>query len=154
MNFELYTYFKRWPTVNLLSANFYTLRSSNPRIREKPLQKETRPGPSQVTFRNVAGSKQAKLELQTTFFAATAHKLRTLLTVLKTLAPTLSPLPHLPSQTQTEINDTFAQNLELLVTDMLESARLKAGTVALHPRSLDLTGYCEATYQAAPVSQK
>ncbi|MCL4299144.1 MAG: AAA family ATPase [Anaerolineae bacterium] len=73
------------------------------------------------------------------FFSATAHGLKTPLTVLKTLAPTLSPLPYLPSQNQNEINDTFAQNLELLVTDMLESARLKAGTVALHPRSLDLT---------------
>jgi len=79
--------------------------------------------------------------LQATFFSATAHELKTPLTVLKTLAPALCPLPHLPSQTQTEISQTFAQNLErleLLVTDMLESVRLETGTVALHPRSLDL----------------
>lgn len=87
----------------------------------------------------VVGAGLENLALRATFFAATAHKLRILLTVLKTLAPTLSPLPYLPSQTQNEIDDTFAQNLELLVADMLESARLKAGTVALHPRSLDLT---------------
>ncbi len=81
--------------------------------------------------------------LRATFFSATAHELKTPLTVLKTLAPTLTPLPHLPSQTQNEISQTFAQNLErleLLVTDMLESVRLEAGTVALHPRSLDLAG--------------
>jgi two-component system sensor histidine kinase KdpD len=81
--------------------------------------------------------------LQATFFSATAHELKTPLTVLKTLAPTLCPLPHLPSQTQTEISQTFAQNLErleLLVADMLESVRLEAGAVALHPRSLDLAG--------------
>jgi two-component system sensor histidine kinase KdpD len=81
--------------------------------------------------------------LQTTFFSATAHELKTPLTVLKTLAPTLCPLPHLPLQTQTEISQTFTQNLErleLLVADMLESVRLEAGTVALHPRSLDLAG--------------
>ncbi len=80
-------------------------------------------------------------DLQATFFSATAHELKTPLTVLKTLAPTLCPLPHLPVQTQNEISETFAQNLarlELLVTDMLESARLEAGTVALRRRSLDL----------------
>jgi two-component system sensor histidine kinase KdpD len=81
------------------------------------------------------------LALQATFFSAAAHELKTPLTVLKTLAPAMCPLPHLPSQTQTEISQTFAQNLErleLLVADMLESARLEAGAVALHPRSLDL----------------
>jgi two-component system sensor histidine kinase KdpD len=87
------------------------------------------------------GADLEKLALQATFFSATAHELKTPLTVLKTLAPTLCPLPHLPDQTQNEIAETFAQNLErleLLVTDMLESARLEAGMVALHPRSLDL----------------
>lgn len=81
--------------------------------------------------------------LQSTFFSATAHELKTPLTVLKTLTPTLCPLPHLPIQTQNEISETFRQNLErleLLVADMLESARLEAGTVALHSRSLDLAG--------------
>lgn len=81
--------------------------------------------------------------LRATFFSATAHELKTPLTVLKTLAPTLTPLPHLPSQTQTEISQTFTQNLErleLLVADMLESVRLEAGAVALRPRSLDLAG--------------
>lgn len=81
--------------------------------------------------------------LQATFFSATAHELKTPLTVLKTLTPTLRPLPHLPLQTQNEISETFTQNLErleLLVADMLESARLEAGTVALRPRALDLAG--------------
>lgn len=72
--------------------------------------------------RGLAGADLEKLALRATFFSASAHELKT-----------LAPLSHLPGQTQTEINDTFAQNLDLLVTDMLESARLKAGTVALHP---------------------
>jgi K+-sensing histidine kinase KdpD len=69
--------------------------------------------------------------LQATFFSATAHELKTPLTVLKTLAPALCPLPHLPIQTQNEISQTFAQNLErleLLVTDMLESIRSSTPT--------------------------
>lgn len=79
--------------------------------------------------------------LQATFFSAAAHELKTPLTVLKTLTPTLRQLTQLPPPTQIEIIETIEQNLgrlELLVNDMLESARLEAGTIALHRRSIDL----------------
>jgi K+-sensing histidine kinase KdpD len=79
--------------------------------------------------------------LQATFFSAAAHELKTPLTVLKTLIPTLRQLSQLPLPTQIEIIETIEQNLgrlELLVNDMLESARLEAGTIALHLRSIDL----------------
>jgi signal transduction histidine kinase len=81
--------------------------------------------------------------LQATFFSAAAHELKTPLTVLKTLTPTLPQLAQLPPPTQAEIIETIEQNLsrlELLVNDMLESARLEAGTIALHRRSIDLAG--------------
>jgi K+-sensing histidine kinase KdpD len=79
--------------------------------------------------------------LQSTFFSATAHELRTPLTVLKTLTPTLRQLPHLPAQTQGEIIETIEQNLgrlEMLVTDLLEGARLEAGAIELRLRSVNL----------------
>jgi K+-sensing histidine kinase KdpD len=80
--------------------------------------------------------------LQATFFSAAAHELKTPLTVLKTLTPTLRQLTELAPPTQIEIVGTIEQNLgrlELLVNDLLESARLEAGTIALHRRSTDLT---------------
>jgi two-component system sensor histidine kinase KdpD len=79
--------------------------------------------------------------LQATFFSAAAHELKTPLTVLKTLTPTLRQLAQLSPPTQIEIIETIDQNLgrlELLVNDMLESTRLEAGTIALHRRSIDL----------------
>lgn len=81
--------------------------------------------------------------LQATFFSAAAPELKTPLTVLKTLTPTLPQLNQLPPPTQIEIIATIEQNLdrlELLVNDMLESARLEAGTIALYQRSIDLAG--------------
>jgi K+-sensing histidine kinase KdpD len=107
--------------------------------------------------------------LQATFFSAAAHELKTPLTVLKTLIPTLHGLNQLPQPTQLEIIETLEQNLnrlELLVNDMLESARLEAGAIALHRRSLNLTNrvrrvlnrllpllerkQLDSTFQAAP----
>jgi K+-sensing histidine kinase KdpD len=79
--------------------------------------------------------------LQATFFSAAAHELKTPLTVLKTLTPTLAQLTKLPPPTRIEIIETIEQNLgrlELLVNDLLESARLEAGTIALHRRLIDL----------------
>lgn len=80
--------------------------------------------------------------LQATFFSAAAHELKTPLTVLKTLTPTLRKLTELAPPTQIEIIETIEQNLgrlELLVNDLLESARLEAGMIALQRRSIDLT---------------
>jgi two-component system sensor histidine kinase KdpD len=79
--------------------------------------------------------------LQATFFSAAAHELKTPLTVLKTLMPTLHQFSQLPAPTQLEIIETIEQNLgrlELLVNDILESARLEAGTIALYRRPIDL----------------
>ncbi len=60
------------------------------------------------------------------------------LTVLKTLAPTLRQLIHLPPSIWMEIIETIEQNLgrlELLANDMLESARLEGGMIALYQSS-------------------
>lgn len=79
--------------------------------------------------------------LQSTFFAAISHELKTPLVVLKMLVPSLRQLPDLPSDTRAEITETIEENLsrlESLITDLLESARLEAGAVALHPRPVDL----------------
>ncbi len=80
-------------------------------------------------------------ELQSVFFSAIGHELKTPLTVLKTLTPALSRLPELPAQTRAEITDAIEQNLarlELLITELLESSRLEAKAVALRRRSINL----------------
>ncbi len=80
-------------------------------------------------------------ELQSTFFSAIGHELKTPLTVLKTLAPSLSQWAALPAGTQTEIVETFTQNLdrlETLIADWLESARLEAGAVKLYWQPVDM----------------
>ncbi len=79
--------------------------------------------------------------LQSTFFAAIGHELKTPLSVLKMLIPSLHQFPELPAGTRVEITETIEHNLErleTLVTDMLESARLEAGAIALHIRTIDL----------------
>jgi len=80
-------------------------------------------------------------QLQSTFFSAIGHELKTPLTVLKMLAPALSQWADLPASTQAEISATIAQNLdrlEMLIADWLESARLEAGAVKLYQRPVDL----------------
>ena len=54
------------------------------------------------------------MELQSIFFSAIGHELKTPLTVLKTLVPSLRQLPALPVDTQTEITETIEQNLARL----------------------------------------
>lgn len=78
---------------------------------------------------------------RSTFFSALGHELKTPLTVLKTLAPSLERLPDLPPETRAEITASIQQNLarlETLVTDMLESVRLEAQAVELYPVLLDV----------------
>lgn len=80
-------------------------------------------------------------ELQTTYFSALAHEMKTPLTVLKTLAPSLRQLPDLPDETRREILDTIDGNLarlEWAINTPLESVRLEAGVITLHPRPLNL----------------
>jgi len=74
--------------------------------------------------------------MRSTFFSAVGHELKTPLTVLKTLSPSLGKLQGLSPETQTEIIEVIQQNLnrlETLVTDMLESARLEANAIKLYP---------------------
>ena len=85
---------------------------------------------------------------RTAFFSAIAHELKTPLTVLKMLAPSLRDLPSLPPETRQEILDTMDQSLarlEDLIRDMLESARLEAGAVELHRQPVHLERLVERT---------
>ncbi len=80
-------------------------------------------------------------DLRSVFFSAVGHELKTPLTVLKTLAPNLYRLPELPDGTRKEILDTIEQNLvrlEMLTSEMLDSARLEAGAVKLYRSHVDL----------------
>jgi two-component system sensor histidine kinase KdpD len=81
--------------------------------------------------------------LQSTFFSAIAHELKTPLTVLKALVPSLQQLSKLPTEMQTEVTEILEQNLtrmETLVADLLESMRLEADAAALYRRPTNLIG--------------
>jgi signal transduction histidine kinase len=89
-------------------------------------------------------------ELRSVFFSAIGHELKTPLTVMKTLVPALHQLHDLPAPTRSEIVETLEQNmvrLEMLINDLLESARLEGGAVMLHPRSIDLAALVERTLE-------
>lgn len=75
--------------------------------------------------------------LQATFFSAISHELKTPLSVLKMLMPSLAQFSIQSSDVQADILDTITHNLnrlETLIHDLLESTRLEAGAVQLHPR--------------------
>jgi len=81
-------------------------------------------------------------KLQSTFFSAIGHELKTPLTVLKMLVPSLSQWADLSAGTQTEIIDTIAHNLdrlEILIADWLDSARLEAGVIELYRQPVDMS---------------
>ncbi len=80
--------------------------------------------------------------LQATFFSAISHELKTPLSVLEMLVPSLTQFPGLPPDTQSEIIETITHNLNRLdglIRDLLESARLEARAVQLHPRDFKLS---------------
>jgi len=90
-------------------------------------------------------------DTRSTFFSALGHELKTPLTVLKTLAPSLERLPELPPETRQEIVDSIRLNLdrlEMLITEMLESARLEADAVSIYPTRLDLRQRVEKDVEA------
>ena len=80
-------------------------------------------------------------EMRANFFSALGHELKTPLTVLKTLSPSLSRLPDLPPETRAEITESIQINLErldLLINELFESMRLEANMVTLHTVPLDI----------------
>jgi len=80
-------------------------------------------------------------EMRANFFSALGHELKTPLTVLKTLAPSLNRLPDLPPETRAEITESIQINLERLdglINELFESLRLEANMVTIHPTTLDV----------------
>lgn len=80
-------------------------------------------------------------EMRANFFSALGHELKTPLTVLKTLGPSLDRLPDLPPETRTEITESIQINLErldTLINELFESLRLEANMVTLHLTPLDV----------------
>jgi K+-sensing histidine kinase KdpD len=79
-------------------------------------------------------------ETQSTFFSAIGHELKTPLTVLKILLPSLKGSSRLSSALQKEIEESFELNvekLEVLIADWMESSRLEAGAVNLYKQPID-----------------
>ncbi len=80
-------------------------------------------------------------EMRANFFSALGHELKTPLTVLKTLVPSLNRLPELPPETRAEITQSIQINLErldLLINELFESLRLEANMITLHTVPLDI----------------
>ncbi len=73
-------------------------------------------------------------EARQSFFSAVAHELRTPLTVLRTLMPSVADWARLPGDEQPRVVGLVDQNLqrlESLIGDLLDSARVEAGAIAL-----------------------
>lgn len=80
-------------------------------------------------------------EMRANFFSALGHELKTPLTVLKTLAPSLNRLPELPPDTRAEITESIQINLDRLdwlINELFESLRLEANMVTVHPIPLNI----------------
>lgn len=78
---------------------------------------------------------------QSVFFSAIGHELKTPISVLKMLMPSLHQCQELPEAVRVETLDTIEQNLnrlQALTTDWLESARLDAGAVSLYRQDVDV----------------
>ena len=80
-------------------------------------------------------------EMQTTFFSAAGHEIKTPLTILKTLLSTLRITITDQTQIQNEIFDTLESNvkrLDNLTTDILETAKLETSELVLIIKNIDL----------------
>jgi len=86
-----------------------------------------------------------------TFFSTIAHELKTPLTVLKTLTPSMDQFDHLAPDIRREITTTVEQNLtrlEGLVSDLLDSTQLEANAIVLHRHPVDLVKRAEKVAEA------
>ncbi len=97
-------------------------------------------------------------ELRSTFFSSLGHELKTPITVLKTLSPSLRSLKNLPDDTQKEIVEIIDQNLnrlESLVQEMLESARLESNTIRLYPVPINIASRIDnVTRLVSPIIER
>jgi len=103
------------------------------------------------TFLFIEKQKQIKRldkfkEIQTTFFSAAGHELKTPLTVLKTLLATLELTIKEPSGDQKEIFSTLKGNvnrLDNLISDILDTARLESVDIKLNKKPVDMAKVIE-----------
>lgn len=80
-------------------------------------------------------------EIQSTFFSAAGHEIKTPLTILKTLHATLGITIKNPTRNQLEILQTMESNinrLDNLTTDILETAKLETADLPLNKEEVQL----------------
>jgi len=97
-------------------------------------------------------------EMQTTFFSAAGHEIKTPLTILKTLLSTLRITIKEPTEVQNEIFNTLESNvarLDNLTTDILETAKLETSELVLNIKDIDLLKIIDKQIEAMlPIAER
>ncbi len=86
-------------------------------------------------------TEEAFRTMQSTFFTAASHELKTPLTILSTLISSLSITINPPTDTQEEILNMLENNLKRLndlTADIINTARLDADSITLHIQNLNI----------------
>ena len=91
--------------------------------------------------RNELAAEEAFRTMQSTFFTAASHELKTPLTILSTLISSLKITINPPTDTQEEILKMLENNLKRLndlTADIINTARLDADSITLHIQDLSI----------------